>query len=648
VSSKSIQDITKLQQLLELELEEDRQFYKTKIQNQAIGERKKQGLCWYPVESTEYGYSKTGQPFVVFERKSQIDENHQFQFGGMVSIFKNIGGKEKDNPSTNGVITAVRPNKLKIQFSLNELPDWITDTNVGIDMMFDEVSYREMKRALEKVKNAEDNRLAELREVLLGYQPARVDIPLLYHNQVLNESQNQAVQLITATKDIAIVHGPPGTGKTTTLIETIIQTIKTEKQTLVVASSNAAIDLITDKLNKRGVQVVRIGNPARISEELFAETLDAQMNEHPNTKELKKLRKQASEYRRLAGQYKRNFGYEEREQRKLLVNEARQIESECDNLEFYILEDILARAEVITATLVGSAHSVLRDRKFNTVFIDEAGQALEPACWIAILRANRVILAGDHKQLPPTVKSRQADKEGLANTLFEKSIKIQKNATVMLNVQYRMNQLIMEFPSKQLYHNDLIADALVKDRVLSHKSESLANPVEFIDTAGTGYNDEVDKESKSTFNSKEAELIVKHINNLFDEMTNIAPEIFNRIIRIGIISPYKAQVNLLKEMMLTQFQYPEYLPNISINTIDGFQGQERDIIYISLVRSNDNAEIGFLSDIRRMNVALTRAKMKLVVIGDSATIGGHPFYEAWVDYAQKINSYKSAWEYNIL
>jgi predicted DNA helicase len=355
------------------------------------------------------------------------------------------------------------------------------------------------------------------------------------------------------------------------------------------------------------------------------------------------MRKQADEYNRLAHKYKRHFGKAEREQRKLILAEARKLSKEANTTEKYIIDSIFEKAQVITCTLVGAANRIMGNKLFQTVFIDEAAQALEPATWIPILKASRVVFAGDHCQLPPTVKSLKAGKEGLGVTLFEKCIARQQVA-VMLNVQYRMHQDIMQFSNRVFYHNELKAHESVAQRVLG-KDEWLAQPFTFIDTAGCGYEEKFNPQTQSVSNPEEANLLLRYLQELMSHIPYPTEESIADNLRIGIISPYRAQVEYLQENLPDYELLAASKAFISIGTVDGFQGQERDIICISLVRSNDRNEIGFLQDVRRMNVALTRAKMKLIVIGDSATLANHPFYKDFLSYVEEINAYKSAWEF---
>jgi superfamily I DNA and/or RNA helicase len=496
-----------------------------------------------------------------------------------------------------------------------------------------------MEYALKFLLETKEERISYLKNVLLGDIEAQFTEINPIKIPQLNESQNRALNLVQNALDVAIIHGPPGTGKTTTLIQTIIQTLKSETQILVCAPSNAAVDLIVEKLTHQGVNTLRIGHPARVTQEILSTTLDARITQHLSYKDLKTVRKQAEEYRNLALKYKRNYGPEEREQRRLLLTEARKLRDETKRLVYYITDDIISKTRVIASTLVGAANMTLKGMKFKTVFIDEAAQGLEPATWIPILKAERVIFAGDHCQLPPTIKSFEAAKSGLDITLFEKAIK-RNNADVMLNEQYRMNKKIMNFSNRFFYKNELTANSSVADWKIF--ADDLA--IEFVDTAGCGFFEQVDEETKSTSNIEEAELLKKHLTQYVDNLESNG--IFEDVQNIGIISPYSAQVKILKETILDNSELSEECKSkIAINTVDSFQGQERDIVYISLVRSNEKGEIGFLADTRRMNVAMTRARKKLVIFGDSSTISRNQFYNQFIDYINEIEAYKSAYEF---
>jgi predicted DNA helicase len=448
--------------------------------------------------------------------------------------------------------------------------------------------------------------------------------------------QQEAVSKILAANDLAIVHGPPGTGKTTTLIQAIKLLYKQqESRILVVAPSNAAVDLLSEKLSDAKLNVVRVGNPARVSEKQLSLTLDSRMSSHSQMKEIRRLKKQASEYRDMAHKYKRSFGPAEREQRKALFTEARNISKEVERTEQYIIDDVMANAQVITATLVGANHYTIRKLNFHTVVIDEAGQALEPACWIPIAKAKKVVMAGDHCQLPPTIKSSDAAKEGLNVTLMEKCVQKHPEAVVLLEEQYRMHELIMGFSSQEFYDSRLTAHTTVANHLL-FKGD---HPLLFLDTAGCGFDEKT--EGTSISNPEEAAFLLRFLSNFIGHLSQHTDSFPS----IAIISPYKHQVEVLKELIQSYVELKENLQSISVNTIDSFQGQERDIVCISLARSNAENSIGFLSEIRRMNVAMTRARKKLVVTGDSATLSQFSFYADFIEYAQQHNGYKSAWEF---
>lgn len=639
---QQIDRLLNLRRLLKVERDEDFKQYKLHFSRNNIDHRRENGVTWYPIVITNVEIGLGEYLSIDVERTTNHNEPHQLSGGKMVALFSNT---YPDEHPINGTVKVINPNKLRLSLNIDELPDWCNDGKLGINLLFDETSYREMDIAMEKVISASHNRLAVLRDVIYGIKlPAFNKVDESIQIKGLNRSQNEAVQKIISAKDIAIIHGPPGTGKTTTLVQAIRLTLQTEKQVLVCSSSNTAVDLLTEKLHREGITVLRLGNPARISEEVLMNTLDSKVSAHPSYKDLKSYRKTAEEYFRMAGKYKRTFGREEREQRQLFYSEAKKILAEARTLEDYIINDQFEKAQVIACTPVVSSGRMMRDKQFTTVFIDEAAQALEPMAWIPITRSSRVVFAGDHFQLPPTVKSKIAEADGLKDTLFEQCMHI-ANVSAMLNTQYRMNEQIMNFSNKKFYKNNLVADVSVKDAVLSkEESDYLINtPVDFIDTAGCGYTEIVNPESLSISNPEEATLLMKHLKIVLEQFENSNKS--GTRITIGVISPYKEQVQYLTNLIAEDEQLINYRSQIAVKTIDGFQGQERDIIYISLVRSNDNKEIGFLSDIRRMNVALTRARKKLVVIGDSATLANHPFYKDFLDYIESIQSYKTAWEF---
>jgi ATP-dependent RNA/DNA helicase IGHMBP2 len=632
------EELKNLLHLLKQEKNEDLAQYRSKMAGTSLVERRRQGVCWYPVQLERTQFDTGERLLVKVSRPIEHKESHLFQSGKLVSLFSNAGANVEEDETVSAVVNYVREHEMMITLNSYDFPDWIHDGKLGIQLLFDENSYREMEKTMHYLIETEEERIKSLINILIGGQVAEFNEIDKIQIENLNQSQNEALNLVLSAKDLAIVHGPPGTGKTTTLVESILETLKQENQVLVCAPSNAAIDLIVEKLSEKGINVLRIGHPARVTEQILNTTMDARIAHHSNFKDLKFMRRQVDEYRKMGRKFKRNFGPNEREQRKLLLSEASKLKDEADQLAFYISRDILSKAQVIASTLVGANNSVLVGMRYKTVFIDEAAQALEPACWIPITKSDRIIFAGDHQQLPPTIKSQEAAKKGLEVTLFEKAIKRNKS-DVMLREQYRMNSAIMNFSSRFFYNNLLIANEKVSDWKIFDDDLAL----EFIDTAGCGFFEQVDRETLSSFNPEEADLLLKHLSFYLSdlELINKLHEVQN----IGIISPYKAQTTLIAETIEINKPFPiEMLEKIAVNTVDSFQGQERDIIYISLVRSNESGEIGFLSDTRRMNVAMTRARKKLVIIGDSGTIGKHQFYSQLLDYVNEINAYRSAYE----
>lgn len=632
----------RLQELLKKEKEEDRRSFLQLTHTSPVAERRENGMTWFPIaiKNTELG--RGDYLTVEAERTTHQDILHQLRFGMSAALFSNHDPK---NDRVDGIITHISGNRLKLTLSTDELPGWSRNGKLGIDAVFDENSYTEMELALKKAPDvSEKKEEGKLVQILTGaLKPTFNDYYLrdtktYPGHSSLNRVQQEAVEKILAANELAIVHGPPGTGKTTTLVHAIKALIeKDQKQILVTAPSNAAVDLLSEKLSDQGLNVVRIGNPARVNERQLALTLDYRIEMHPSSKEIKRLKRQAAEYRDLAQKYKRSFGAAEREQRKALFAEARALRNEVEKTETYISVDVLAKAQVITATLVGAAHYSIRHLHYDTVVIDEAGQALEPACWIPVLKTKKLVMAGDHCQLPPTIKSNEAAREGLSTTLMEKLVNLHPEAVVLLQQQYRMHQTIAGFSSHEFYNGILIADDSVADHLLFPGDM----PLVFIDTAGCGF--EEIKEVTSISNPEEAQFLVKHLGALLEQLKSYYS--LENLPTIGIISPYRHQVELLKGAVASSALLQSAGKSITVNTIDSFQGQERDVIYISLARSNADSVIGFLSEVRRMNVAMTRARKKLVVIGDSATLSGFSFYADFINYAQENNAYTSAWEF---
>ncbi len=622
-----------LQELLKIEKDEDRQTYKSLLQTQPVAHRRENGFTWYPVAIRDSELGRGDYLTIELERTTHHEIIHQFRFGVTAALFSNHDHK---NDRIEGTVSHISGNKIKLTLRTDELPDWSKNGKLGIDLVFDENSYAEMEKALKAASALlENNKEGHLAQVLTGLKRTTFTNIQAEKFANLNTEQQNAINKIVAANELAIVHGPPGTGKTTTLVEAIKHLRKKENEKiLVVAPSNAAVDLLSEKLHDAGLKVLRVGNPARVSEKQLSLTLDSMMAAHPGMKEIRRLKKQAAEYRDLAHKYKRNFGAAEREQRKALFTEAKNIAREVEKTEEYIADDLISKSHVITATLIGANHYTVRNLKYKTLVIDEAGQALEPACWVAILKAGKVIMAGDHCQLPPTIKSQAAYQGGLGKTLMEKLVALHPDSVVLLKEQYRMHSKIMDFSSQEFYHSSLTAHDSVADRKLFENDD----PFVFIDTAGCGFEEKI--EGSGICNPEEASFLLNHLEKYLLE---IAPHA--TLPSVAVISPYRHQVELLKELINSYSFFTENKNRISVNTIDSFQGQERDIVYISLTRSNPDNVIGFLSEVRRMNVAMTRARKKLVMFGDSATLSKFNFYADLISYADKINGYKSAWEF---
>lgn len=505
-----------------------------------------------------------------------------------------------------------------------------------IDLAFDESTRKRERHALDKAMKAEKDRLSELREVLLGAKAARFksesEGSFQALDQGLNEEQKEAVSHALRAEDLAIIHGPPGTGKTTTLVEIIRQAVRRGDKVLITAPSNLGVDNMIQKLVRSGEKVVRIGHPARVMPELHAYTLDQQVEKHEDARLARKMQKEAAGLFRLAHRYTRSpppKGMKANlfQEARALINDARQLESRA-------IDRVLDSATIVAATLSGSDSFVLSRRRFDLVVIDEAGQSTEPGSWIPLLKSERVILAGDHQQLPPTVLSKEAMEGGYAKSMMERLNEMNAATfTKRLDLQYRMHEAIMNFSSREFYENGLKAFDDVKYRLLKDlvgfQSSNLGDhPSEFVDTAGAGYEEEVEADSGSRLNRKEADFVGKRIEELL--AAGLKAE------DIAVISPYSAQVRLLRE------RFPD--PKLEIDTIDGFQGREKEAVIITLVRSNDDQEIGFLKEKRRMNVAMTRAKRYLLMIGDSATLSSDPFFQRMISYMEEIGAYRSIWE----
>lgn len=627
-----VSELMELQELLKLEKEEDFEQYKRKMESMPLIRRRKEGYAWFPLNIVQKGYAIGERAFLVVERTALQGEEHHFRSGKAVTLFSMEAGER--HPERSGVVYYVDKDRMKIILNARDFPDWLDRGQIAVQVAFDERTYLEMEKALHKVIGAKKGRLAELRAVFLGEKvpgfyigTALPDIP------ALNASQKAAVQQILSAQDVALVHGPPGTGKTTTLVQAVKLLTETEQTVLVTAPSNTAVDLLTDRLAAEGLNVVRIGNISRVDEDLLNHTLDAIVAQHPESRNIRKIKIQAAELRRQARRYRRHYGAEERLEKQSLLDEAKELSSWANQLEERLIEQILDSAQVITCTLVGAAHPVLEHRKFRTAVIDEAAQALEPATWIPVSKASRVVLTGDPFQLPPTVKSQEAQRRGFDVTLMEKALQ-RFPEVALLNVQYRMHETIMGFSNRHFYQDQLSAAPEVRQHTLPAGDK---RPLVFIDTAGCGFEEQVNPAFQSRYNPDEFRVLREHLYHLADAFVE------KEFPSVAVISPYREQVTHMQEHLAEDPTLSKF--DIDVNTIDGFQGQEKDVVYISLVRSNGKGEIGFLQDYRRMNVAMTRARKQLIVVGDSATICRSPFYLAFLEYCEKQGAYETAWEY---
>ncbi|WP_448518352.1 AAA domain-containing protein [Rhodoflexus sp.] len=623
--SESQAHLQQLLALIELEQRAEEQLFRQRIEGVPLSKQRESGYTWYPLQILSSDTTTGNRLRLEVARATATDAPQVFQSNAAVLLAVWENGKITERIP--GVVTKSSQEKLTIVLDEEELPEWAEGASLGLTLMYDATTYQEMAKALQAVIEARGNRLADLRELLAGNKaPSFANEEHLTAPQSLNQRQQEALALVHRAQDVALVHGPPGTGKTTTLVEIISQTVAREKRVLVTAPSNAAADLLAEKLAQKGMRVVRVGNPARVGEELQQLTLDGQIERHPDYKQMRQWRRTAMQLFLQAGKFKRNFDQQAREERRLLRTEAKDYLQLANKTEEYIINDVFAKAQAVVSTVTGAAHASLRPYRFKTVFIDEAAQALEPAAWIAIAKADRVIMAGDHCQLPAVVKSEEAARKGLSISLMERCMKSRygEQISVMLSVQYRMHPDIMAFPSRWFYKNELQAADSISNEWLNEQLP----PLTFIDTAGCGFDELTDQVTGSTSNHTEAELLVKII---LQEQQFLQSS-------VSVISPYQAQVKLLRDRLSS-------FPQIEVNTIDSFQGQEREVVYISLVRSNPEGHIGFLNDLRRSNVAITRAKKRLVIIGDSATLSYHPYYQSLIDFSIERNYYKSAWEW---
>ena len=666
-----IQALLQQRTLLQLEYYTEKEAFRKLTEQMGMQRKVKRGDAWFPLRVGKSFYNSLNQTAIEVFRTSDQDIEHNFEFGRPVMFFmvKKMGKNEDQGRkvqsikyfSFTGTVSYVDGDRMVITVpdSAPLLDLQQSAEPIGVQLSFDETSYKLMFEALDRVMKAKNNRLAYLRDLFYSHQKAgRFSFePMKF--PWLNPTQERAVNEVLWAKDVAIVHGPPGTGKTTTLVEAINETLMRESQVLVCAQSNMAVDWISEKLVDRGINVLRIGNPTRVNDKMLGFTYERRFESHPDYPQLWAIRKAIRELRK--NRKKGSENYHQKMER---------LKSRAAEIEIRINSELFGEARVIACTLVGSAHRLLEGMKFGTLFIDEAAQALEAACWIPMKRASRVILAGDHCQLPPTVKSIAALRAGLGKTLMERIAENKPEVVTLLKIQYRMNDEIMRFSSDWFYGGKVESAPQIKYRsVLDYD-----HPITWIDTGEESeerrvkseeFNSSSDDASEGSEEQENSSLFTHHsslykeqfvgesfgrINKAEAELTLLTlAEYFTKIgkqrvleerIDVGIISPYRAQVQYLKKLIKKYEFFKPYRRLISVNTVDGFQGQERDVILISLVRSNDEGQIGFLKDLRRMNVAMTRARMKLIILGNKETMTQHPFYKKLWEYVEAINNYE--------
>ena len=598
-----------------IDLEEKEQVKKYSLDQQhTLKSLKAEGLALHPIVVTRKNFGYADYPEISF-RLNFPTEINLFKDGAAIECF--CAGEEP----VKGILINLDGKVGEFRLFAPDFPDWIEDDGVGIKLSPDQHTTTIMKTVMNGLEN--NKPLFNLFEKLHGIASNKINsIPATFtlpgfRNQNLNESQQQAVVAIIQNEDIAIVHGPPGTGKTTTLIEAIIHLINTGEKILVSAPSNTAVDNIAKGLIAEAVRVLRVGNTSKVDETIFLHTPEGKLANSKQQKEIKQLKIRAEEFRKMAIKYKRNFGKAEKEQRNLLFKEVKNIRIEIKKLRAYNEEKFFAEADVILGTPVGLYDAGINHLHFHTLMIDEAGQCIEPLAWCIFPLADKIVLAGDHLQLPPTVLSNEAARREFNKSILEVSIETIQNI-FLLNIQYRMREAIAGFSSSYFYNSLLQTAAHLKNTGVH---------IFFIDTAGSGFNEIHGSDGMSLQNAGELQIVQKLI-----ETEPLDP------LKTAFISPYAGQVAAAKEMLPGKMR---------ISTIDSFQGQEKETIILSLVRSNDEGVIGFLKDYRRMNVAITRAKEKLFIIGDSATIGADPFFNAFLTYIEKKGKYRTVWEFEL-
>lgn len=609
--------LKRLRELLLMEYEAEKEEYRLLSDKMPLERKIRRGTCWYPIRVGRSYYNSLNQLVaeIYNDRETDEDIDTTFEYGKPVVFFRIKEESKSRYLSFTSTISYVDGNRMVVTVpSLQALTELTNTDRLGVQIYFDETSYKTMLNALDEVIEGKGNRLTQLREIISGKEAPRAFTLPHMSFPWLNNSQEEAINKVLCAKDVAVVHGPPGTGKTTTLVEAIYETLRRETQVLVCAQSNTAVDWISEKLVDHGIPVLRIGNPSRVNDKMLSFTYERRFESHPDYPELWSIRKNIRE---IQGNRKKNDNTHQKLYR---------LRERAAELEMRIKESLFTEARVVACTLVGAANKIMVGQKFSTLFIDEAAQAMEPACWIAMRRAGRVVLAGDHQQLPPTIKCYDAMKQGLGKTLMERIVENQPGSVTLLTTQYRMNNAIMKFSSEWFYEGKLKSDPSVEHRSILDYD----NPITWIDSeepeAFVG-------EKHGRINKAEADLLLSTLEEYIGKIGRT--RFLEESIDIGIISPYRIQVQYLRQRINSSEAFRPYRKAITVATVDGFQGQERDIILLSLVRSNEKEQIGFLADLRRMNVAMTRARMKLIIFGNKPTLASNAFYKKLQQYIEE-------------
>ncbi len=620
LQNSPIQLLTQQKLLLQMEYASEKEAYEKTTLQMGLERRISRGDAWWHLSTGKSYYNSLNKPCIEIIRATDDDTEHNFEFNRPVVFFTKNDDRIRFI-DIKGVVCYSEQDRMVVELQDMKYASVLQSTApLGVQIFFDERSYQLMFEALDKVINAKDNRLAYLRDLFYSHGKSErfsfADLRFPW----LNATQEKAVNDVLRAKDVMVVHGPPGTGKTTTLVEAIHETLQRESQVLVCAQSNMAVDWISERLVDRGINVLRIGNPTRVNDKMLSFTYERRFEAHADYPQLWSIRKALREIR--ANRKRHDDSTHQKIER---------LKSRATELEIRINQELFGEARVIASTLTGSAHRLLQGMKFTTLFVDEAAQALEAACWIPMRKVSRVVLAGDHCQLPPTVKNHVALRAGLGKTLMERIVDNRPDDVCLLKIQYRMNEKIMQFSSKWFYDGKVESDPSVKFRGILDYDE----PMLWIDTNGDDCHEEFIGESFGRINKTEADLTLRHMEDYFKKIGKA--RVLDENIDVGIISPYRAQVKYLRQRIKKSQAFKPFRHLISVNTVDGFQGQERDIIFISLVRANEEGQIGFLADLRRMNVAITRARMKLIILGDTNTLCKHKFYKQLYEETYHFN-----------